>query len=276
MSWYTGGALTVTAGLTGFSLATGALLSQAKAGDTLEVAGVSAIIASIETNQTGTLVFAWPGSTVVAGTNYLIAHTGSGWQSTVTINETLAAIVAELEAGLGFRPDAVGTLAERNTYDGEARGFIFLRTDSDPLEIYVKATDSSGDWAGPSNFMTGPAGPTGPQGGDRYDLSLWDNGRPATGDTLFKFLFTTTVAFPIGLAASRAKVGTTATASTVFSLQKNGVEFGTVTFAIGSATGVFAAASATSFAAGDLLTVVAPDPRDDTLADVIMTLTGSR
>jgi hypothetical protein len=56
--------------------------------------------------------------------------------------------------GQGVDPDATGTLAERSAYDNEPQGFIFLRTDSSPFELYVKASNTTGDWDGP-NYIGG-------------------------------------------------------------------------------------------------------------------------
>lgn len=88
--------------------------------------------------------------------------------------------------------------------------------------------------------------------------------------------FPVVVDFPAVLSGSYSKAGAAATAETVFSVKKNGSEFGTITFAISGATGTFAAASATSFAAGDVLTIVAPASADATLADVDFQLKGLR
>jgi hypothetical protein len=57
--------------------------------------------------------------------------------------------------GQGIEPDATGTLAERAAYDGAAQGFVYLRTDVTPFELYVKASGASGDWAGPSPIAGG-------------------------------------------------------------------------------------------------------------------------
>jgi hypothetical protein len=84
------------------------------------------------------------------------------------------------------------------------------------------------------------------------------------------------VDFPVDLAGSYSKSGAVATAETVFSVQKNASEFGTITFAISGATGTFVAASATSFAAGDVLAIVGPATADATLADVDFELKGLR
>jgi hypothetical protein len=112
--------------------------------------------------------------------------------------------------------------------------------------------------------------------GGRYDIVSWSSDRPDTSELLQRMVMPTTVVFYTGLVDSRASAQVAATASTVFSLKKNGVEFGTLTFGIGATTGVFAAAADTSFSAGDILTVVAPNPRDATLADLSITVTGFR
>jgi hypothetical protein len=52
--------------------------------------------------------------------------------------------------GSGIQPSATGTLAERAAYDNAALGFIFMETDTAPFRLWVKASNASADWAGPS------------------------------------------------------------------------------------------------------------------------------
>jgi hypothetical protein len=47
-------------------------------------------------------------------------------------------------------------------------------------------------------------------------------------------------------------------------------------FAAGVTTPTFTAATATDFAAGDVLTIIAPNPADSTLADIGFALAGIR
>jgi hypothetical protein len=47
-------------------------------------------------------------------------------------------------------------------------------------------------------------------------------------------------------------------------------------FAAGISTATFTAATATDFAAGDILTILAPNPADSTLADIGFSLAASR
>ncbi len=71
-------------------------------------------------------------------------------------------------------------------------------------------------------------------------------------------------------------VGTSGDDDLVLSLQKNGSEFGTLTFANLDANGVFSVASAASFAANDLLQIFAPDfgsPVEDAIGHSGISLT---
>ena len=81
---------------------------------------------------------------------------------------------------------------------------------------------------------------------------------------------------PASLTDSVGYSDTLATADSEFSIQKNGVEVGTMTFGSGGATPTFVMASATSFAAGDRLKVVAPASPDATLAGISFTIAGVR
>ena len=92
------------------------------------------------------------------------------------------------EKGDNFTVNATGLLAERSQYDAEAKGFSFLATDTGNL--YIKNSDTSGDWSGPIPFRgpqgpkgdTGETGPAGPQGekGEKGDPGA-DGAPGATG-----------------------------------------------------------------------------------------------
>ena len=57
--------------------------------------------------------------------------------------------------------DATGTTEELSQYDGEPKGFSFLATDTGM--VYIKNSDTSGDWSAPVGFQ-GPAGKDGEDG----------------------------------------------------------------------------------------------------------------
>lgn len=109
----------------------------------------------------------------------------------------------------------------------------------------------------------------------RYDLASFDTDRPASGEMLVK-IFPPGVTFREDLTDSAAGAEVAATAEAVFSITKNGTQFATLTFGAASATGVFACAADTSFTTGDVLRIIAPNPRDATLSGVAATLIGYR
>ena len=74
----------------------------------------------------------------------------------------------------------------------------------------------------------------------------------------------------------QGKAGTSATAQTDFDIQKNGSSFGTMRFAASGTVASFISASGSTFAAGDVLKVVAPASPDSTIADVGFMLVATR
>lgn len=107
-------------------------------------------------------------------------------------------------------------------------------------------------------------------------ISIYDTDRPQSAEQVAKWVAPVGGAtFYAGLTDSRADADVAATASAVFSIRKNGVQFATITFAIGATTGTFACAADTAFAVGDVLTIFAPSPRDATLSGVAGTIVGS-
>jgi len=101
------------------------------------------------------------------------------------------------------------------------------------------------------------------------------SGSPAAAQIVERYIFATPVTFPSGLAGSYGTAGTTAAAAATFSIRHNGTAIGTMAFAAGAATASFTMAAATTFIAGDVLTIVAPASPDATLANLAWTLTGT-
>jgi hypothetical protein len=91
-----------------------------------------------------------------------------------------------------------------------------------------------------------------------------------------RYVFAGTVMFPAGLTGSQGAAGVAATATTTYSIKKNGTNVGTMAFAAGAVIATFSTPSATTFMAGDILTVVAPASPDATLANLAWTLVGSQ
>jgi hypothetical protein len=112
--------------------------------------------------------------------------------------------------------------------------------------------------------------------GGLYDMGLFIPGQPAATALVFQFAFPRGVSFPANLAGSTARAATAASSTAAFTLRRNGVNIGGVSFAAGSATGSFTLAGGAGFAPGDLLELLAPSPQDAALADISFTLVGMR
>jgi len=107
-----------------------------------------------------------------------------------------------------------------------------------------------------------------------YDIAGGSTGSPTASAKLLTFVAVRNMSLPTNLTGSYCVAGTAATATTTITLNKNGSSFGTISFAAAATIATFTVA-ATSFIAGDIITVVAPATPDTTLADIGFTLTGT-
>jgi hypothetical protein len=111
---------------------------------------------------------------------------------------------------------------------------------------------------------------------DPFDLAGYIPGLPGDGAVILRFVAARALQLPAGLPNSQGAVGTAPTTPAVFSLRKNGVQFGLASFASAATTCTFTATAATNFVAGDLLSIAAPSPQDSTLAELAITLASVR
>lgn len=109
-----------------------------------------------------------------------------------------------------------------------------------------------------------------------YDIGGTLGGIPTGASIVLRYPLPRAVRFPAGLANSQGVAGTASGATATFSIRKNGTQFATMQFAAGVSTATFTAATATDFAAGDVLTIIAPSPADSTLADIGFSLAATR
>ena len=109
-----------------------------------------------------------------------------------------------------------------------------------------------------------------------YDVGGAYNGVPTADLVLMRFPFVREVMFESGMSLSKFFANVAAAAETIFSIQKNGVEFATATFAIAAQGATFTCPLNTVFGPGNVLTIVAPNPADGTLADLGWCLAGTR
>ena len=124
-------------------------------------------IETVDSDTSITAAIEWKGA---SGTyDYALVRDTAYLQQLNVNSNTLARLIAELDAGTIFKYDASGDLAGRATYDERAKGFsylVFIGVDEPAL--YVKASATAGDWDGPFAYGTGPEGPPGPAGYVNY------------------------------------------------------------------------------------------------------------
>jgi hypothetical protein len=101
------------------------------------------------------------------------------------------------------------------------------------------------------------------------------SGKPTAYLVLQSYVFAASATIPAGLSGSRGSAAAAATAATAFSIQKNGMNIGTMTFAASSTTAAFAMSADTVFNAGDVFAIVAPPISDATLANLAWTVMGT-
>jgi hypothetical protein len=111
--------------------------------------------------------------------------------------------------------------------------------------------------------------------GVAYDVAIFFPSKPSGSQVIARIVATRGFSLPSSFTTSRASAIAAATASTVFDIQKNGSSIGSATFAASATTATFSGTGG-SFAAGDVLAIVAPASADATLADISFTLAGTR
>lgn len=104
-----------------------------------------------------------------------------------------------------------------------------------------------------------------------YDLPVFMEGMPSNGEVFPLFNIVREVVLPIGLVGSIFTIGVNPTATSVWTLKKNGSSIGTISFnTSGIATISFP--NAITFQPLDQLTLTAPNPQDATAADFACTI----
>jgi len=109
-----------------------------------------------------------------------------------------------------------------------------------------------------------------------YDVHATFNGVPDSSLVLARVPIPRTTVFPAGLTGSYAKSEVAATATATFSILKNGANIGSIVWGAAATVATFTFSTQQTFAAGDVLKIVAPAVVDTTLADLGITLVGSR
>lgn len=108
-----------------------------------------------------------------------------------------------------------------------------------------------------------------------YGIVFFNPYRTTADQLLLLHVLSQSIDFADNLPGSQAVAGTAANAETVFSIQHDGTEVATCTFAAAGTVGTFAAASEFTIAAGETFSIVGPSTPDATLADITFTVVGT-
>lgn len=188
-------------------------------------------------------------------------------------------------ASTGLTQIANGTLAltanATNYVEADADGVVSKNTTaftSGRLALYTVVTGASTvtsytDWRSSVNVPLVSVGTTQP-----FDVHAFYPGVPTANALVLRVPVARPVAFAANFAGSFFAASANATASTVFTVKKNGTSIGTVTIAAGGMTATFATSggAAQSLTPGDVLSITAPGTPDATLADPGFVLAGTR
>ncbi len=108
-----------------------------------------------------------------------------------------------------------------------------------------------------------------------YDIGGSFEAVPGSLQVLLRYPVPRAISFSIDLGLSRMVAEIPATATSIFSIQRNNTEFGTASF-LATASAAVVAGEATVFAAGDILTIVSPASPDATLENIGWALVAAR
>lgn len=119
--------------------------------------GQAVPIASRQSPTQITLKQPWPVAPLSGEQAFNILSLGEYWRSAISINKRFADLLAKWEVVNPFKFDAAGTLAERDNYNNQPRGFVYVATDQRPIHIYIKLanTNSPTDWSDPIYLGSG-------------------------------------------------------------------------------------------------------------------------
>ena len=113
-------------------------------------------------------------------------------------------------------------------------------------------------------------------GSQPYDLLMFFPGAPSGNQTMVRIIVPRPVILPLSLSGSYGSSSTTSAAAVTLTLSRNGSSIGSVNFAAGASTATFTFAATVTLAAGSVLTLSNQATPDTTLANISMSLAGTR
>lgn len=170
-------------------------------------------------------------------------------------------------------PTAVhsATLLDANgntTFPGSVTATTFTGNATTATTLQTARTINGVAFDGSTNIAIGTPSPY-------YDITNFTNGKPLVNEILIRVIAVRAFNLAANCAGSYAYCTTPATALFQLALLKNGGQFGTVTFAIGSTTGTFSSPAATFNISDQFAVRCLTGAQDSTLSDIAMSFLGT-
>lgn len=210
----------------------------------------------------------WAASGVDANWQWIDALAGRAALDVVTTLPTTgltAGMLYLMAPAAGVQPNKLALYVVAIANDGTETSSWDYMTPVSGFAIFVSAKKTPYRYNGTTWLVDQPA-----------SISFFAGGLLTGGQLIAELLLPVPTELPSGLSGSLARVRVAGTAEVVISVQKNDVEVGTLTFAIGETVATVTSSAAISLAADDSLTFVGPATADATFAGLSVSLLGVR
>lgn len=212
------------------------------------------------------------GVAVVAGDRVLVKNQTTGSQNGIYVVAAGAwARATDADSNVKVTP-GMYTFVEDGTV-GSASGWNLITkapiTVGTTALVFTQFNGGTSYTAGTNVNITGNVVSV-PNANIPYDIAGAVLGKPLGSAVVMRFIAVRGFTIPATFAGTRATSATAATASTVLTVLKNGTQFGSLTWAAAGTVATLSS-SASTFVAGDILTVVAPATADATFGDAQFT-----
>jgi hypothetical protein len=167
-------------------------------------------------------------------------------------------------------------------YADPTTGAVSVNTTGFPsgkVPLYTVVTGTSTVTSYTDNRSYAPSATAAGAGVGIYDVGIYVEGTSSNSETVWDFVAPRGFTIPSG-ASGAAVAGVAATGSTTYTLAKTSggvtTTIGTITWAASGTVGTVSITANTTFIAGDVLSLTAPSTADATLANIAVTLAGTR
>lgn len=251
-----------------FDAGIGAVITSSTAGNTTAIQSDGGVLNATFSGGIGAELLALVGKLTVGsdvgiesdGTDAYFYHTGAGAFATNYAMRATATSTAISTPGtlLTLRVDNVSKIVMSATVlRPNTAGLLTLGTSGIPWgDIHTNGTIFGGNLP--------------------FDIGVFFPGVPLDSELLLQYVFSRSVDFVDDFVGSEGSVGTNPTSAATIDVQKNASSIGTISITTGGVVTFVTAGGATSFVTGDTLELVNQGTADATMADISITLKGTR